>query len=91
MERSNVMMFCKGDSVEIAGYPCDYIHCNVADRPMYQEQGYVDHPAELYEDEQEEAEEELIEKLRAEAKEKGISSWHVKGVDTLKKELGYDD
>lgn len=96
-EPKEIMMFCEGDSVEVAGYACNFIYCSEADKGIYKEQGYVDHPAELYGtvdfgvgSEPGEAGVPTEEQLRAEAKAKGIKSWHVKGIDTLKEELGYD-
>ncbi|AUS00446.1 coil containing protein [Vibrio phage 1.275.O._10N.286.54.E11] len=110
MEPVRIMMFREGDTIEFDGYLCDFVKCDALDKPMYQEQGYVDHPRELYEgyagpvdepedieDEIEDLKEELEElegdletQLRAEAKAAGVKSWHVKSVETLKAELGYD-
>lgn len=92
MEPVRIMMFRKGDAIEFDGYLCDFVKCDALDKPMHQEQGYVDHPRELYEQVEEikEDDDDLETQLRAEAKAAGVTSWHVKSVETLKAELGYD-
>ncbi len=89
------MMFTHGNSIVFQGYECDFVKIEELDKPQYKELGYVDHPSELTDDElipESLAEPELTDdELRAEAKEAGITSWHVKGIDTLRQELGYDN
>lgn len=105
MEPIKIMMFCEGNAITFDGYECDFVICAELDKPVYKEQGYVDHPKELesngdltdeieelelLEEKQDELEEDFEKKLRDEAKEKGVKSWHVKSIDTLKAELGYE-
>jgi len=98
----SVILYKKGNAGKVRGIPCQIQICNEFSYKHLLEQEWFYTPEECYAKEEQEEPVRVVvwtpnpdfgppklsdEEIRASAKDAGISSWHMKSIDRLEKEL----